>query len=136
MIDVVTLSDGFYLWKAFQNLMTLHILFASSAEEDAEGKPLPLSSLALSLSDELQYRCAGFVQAEIERYAEELEESKPRPEGSDAESSSSSDSELGDLPGLSNTKKPPPAKKGKEKKKAGDEVEGLCFFTCISSSCL
>ena len=109
--------------QAFQNLMTLHILFASTAEEDAEGNPLPLSPLALSMGDELQYRCAGFVQAEIERYAEELEEAKPHREGSDNESSLSSDSELGDLPAI-NTKKSG-TKKGKERKKVGDEVKGM-----------
>ena len=29
------------------------------------------------MNDEIQYRCAGFIQAEIERYAEELEAELP-----------------------------------------------------------
>lgn len=109
--------------------MTLHILFASSVSEDAEGNPLPLASLALSMSDEVQYRCAGFVQAEIERYVEELEEAQPRQGGSDDESSLSSDSELGDLP--VGKKNPASGKgKGRRKEKAEVEVDGMnpCYL--------
>ena len=51
------------------------------------------------MSDEMQYRCAGFVQAEIERYADELESEKPPKEGgSDAGDQSDSGSELEDRP--------------------------------------
>ncbi|KAI0058337.1 hypothetical protein BV25DRAFT_1283433 [Artomyces pyxidatus] len=60
---------------AFQSLMNLHILFCTPAEEDAEMSSSQQSLLALSLDDEVQYRCAGFVQAEIERYADELGDS-------------------------------------------------------------
>lgn len=49
---------------AFKQLMHIHVLF--SAPQD------PL--LALKLDDEVQYRCAGYVEAEIERFAEEVEE--------------------------------------------------------------
>ncbi|KAI5121584.1 hypothetical protein M0805_009455 [Coniferiporia weirii] len=73
---------------AFQNLLTLYTLF-SSGPEDVDKKETPLSPLALSMSDEIQYRCAGFVQAEIERYAEELEGDRPeRGEESDDNSDS------------------------------------------------
>ena len=45
------------------------------------------------MSDELQYRCAGFVQAEIERYAEEREGERPDGEDGNEESGSESDGE-------------------------------------------
>ena len=49
-----------------------------------DGTRLPTAALPLSLDDEVQYRCAGFVQAEIERYAEEIAEpSEEDPERSD-----------------------------------------------------
>ncbi|KAI0031520.1 hypothetical protein K488DRAFT_51948 [Vararia minispora EC-137] len=54
---------------AFQNLMNLHILFHPSPNT-----PSALSHLSLTLDDEVQDRCAAFVQSEIERYADELEE--------------------------------------------------------------
>ncbi|KAI0943593.1 hypothetical protein AcW1_002723 [Taiwanofungus camphoratus] len=62
---------------AFQNLMHLHILFCPAQSIAPDGSRLPTSSLPLTLNDEVQYRCAGFIQAEIERYAEELEEASP-----------------------------------------------------------
>jgi cohesin complex subunit SA-1/2 len=34
---------------------------------------LPMASVSLCLDDEVQYRCAGYIQAEIERYAEALD---------------------------------------------------------------
>lgn len=55
--------------------MNLHILFCPAQSVAPDGSPLPTAALALTLNDETQYRCAGFVQAEIERYAEELSES-------------------------------------------------------------
>ncbi|KAL5478298.1 IRR1 [Sanghuangporus weigelae] len=77
---------------AFQNLLTLYTLFSASSE-GIEQVETPLAPLALSMGDEMQYRCAGFVQAEIERYAEELEGDRPtRHEESDAGSDSGTDS--------------------------------------------
>ncbi|THH30478.1 hypothetical protein EUX98_g3693 [Antrodiella citrinella] len=94
---------------AFQNLMNLHILFCQSPGD----APLPTSTIALSFTDEVQYRCAGFVQAEIERYAEELEELAPDAEDeSDEEESDLSDSGDEDAP------KRKKRKKGKGKKAA------------------
>ena len=57
--------------------MNIHILFCPAQSIAADGSALPTASLALSLDEEAQYRCAGFVQAEIERYAEEMEELTP-----------------------------------------------------------
>jgi len=59
-----------------------------------DGASFPIASLALSLDDEVQYRCAGFIQAEIERYAEELDESTPsNDKGSDADESNESEND-------------------------------------------
>jgi cohesin complex subunit SA-1/2 len=52
--------------------MNLHILFCPAQSISPDGSALPTAAMALPLDDEVQYRCAGFVQAEIERYAEEL----------------------------------------------------------------
>ncbi|OBZ76095.1 Cohesin subunit psc3 [Grifola frondosa] len=75
---------------AFQNLMTLHILFCPAESIAPDGSRLPTASLPLTLEDEVQYRCAGFVQAEVERYAEELAET------SGGETSSSEDEDVSD----------------------------------------
>lgn len=57
--------------------MHLHILFCPSESVAPNGSQLPTAQLALSLDDGEQHLCAGFVQTEIERYAEELEEAAP-----------------------------------------------------------
>ncbi|KIJ16482.1 hypothetical protein PAXINDRAFT_113645 [Paxillus involutus ATCC 200175] len=59
---------------AFQNLMNLHILFCSSQATAPDGQALPTAPLALQLDEEVQHRCAGFIQASIEQYAELLED--------------------------------------------------------------
>lgn len=56
--------------------MTLYCLFSSPAAEP-EDETVPIS---LVMDDEMQYRCAGFIQAEIERYAEDLEGESPSKE--------------------------------------------------------
>jgi hypothetical protein len=56
--------------QAFKHLLDLHVLFA--LPESHEGVALPTASVSLSFDDEAQYRCAGYIQAEIERYAESL----------------------------------------------------------------
>lgn len=44
--------------------------------DESNETQLPLAPFSLTLDDELQYRCAGFIQAEIERYAEFIDESE------------------------------------------------------------
>ncbi|KAI0827388.1 hypothetical protein BC628DRAFT_1369278 [Trametes gibbosa] len=84
---------------AFQNLLTLHILFCPSETTAPDGSMLPTAALPLSLDDEVQHRCAGFVQAEIERYADEIAESEPAEEhGSDEESDDQEDDEPEEQP--------------------------------------
>lgn len=63
--------------QAFQNLMNLHILFAPPQPDADDANVPPTATLPLTLDEEVQYRCAGFVQAEIERYAEDMEELSP-----------------------------------------------------------
>ena len=70
--------------------MNLHILFAPVQATDDVAVP-PTAAMPLTLDEETQYRCAGFVQAEIERYAELLHGGNLRrdqEQGSDGEGSS------------------------------------------------
>ncbi|KZT65182.1 hypothetical protein DAEQUDRAFT_716862 [Daedalea quercina L-15889] len=84
---------------AFQNLMNLYILFCPTQSTAPDGSQLPTASLPLSLDDETQYRCAGFIQAEIERYADELEEASPSEErGNDEDEDSNASEPENDAP--------------------------------------
>ena len=67
--------------------MNLHILFCPAQTVAPDGSDLPTAALALTLDDETQYRCAGFVQAEIERYAEDHDENKSEEAESDEQDS-------------------------------------------------
>lgn len=102
------------------NLMNLHVLFAPEVTDPAGPSPSPVSAMrALTLDDEVQYRCAGFVQAEIERFAEELAENGQGDEhgqgGDEDEDDESQHSELEeDEPALSKKKKGAKAKKSKK----------------------
>jgi hypothetical protein len=58
--------------QAFQNLLNLHILFCPPRDSEAEDPPRTL--LSLTLDEEVQLRCAALVQAEIERFTEEVAE--------------------------------------------------------------
>ncbi|KIJ64745.1 hypothetical protein HYDPIDRAFT_28110 [Hydnomerulius pinastri MD-312] len=61
---------------AFQNLMNLHILFCPTQATSPDGQSLPTEVLALQLDEEVQHRCAGFIQASIEQYADLLEDGR------------------------------------------------------------
>ncbi len=109
-----------YSSQAFQNLMNLHILFCPAQSIAPDGSPLPTAFLALTLEDETQYRCAGFVQAEIERYAEELDElSPPSEEGSDENDSDGQETENEAQP------KAKKSKKAKGKQRVRSESPGI-----------
>ncbi|KAI6015155.1 hypothetical protein F5J12DRAFT_519559 [Pisolithus orientalis] len=73
---------------AFQNLMNLYILFCPTLAAAEDGQRLPTEVLALQLDDEVQYRCAGFIQATIEQYAELLEDERPAEELTEKDDSS------------------------------------------------
>lgn len=102
--------------SAFQCLLNLYILFQPirSAEEGATSKqPIPME-----LSDELQLRCAGFIQAEVERYVDLLDEER----GGDAEEADGSGSEDGSSSELSD-EDGAKAKKSKKSRKDAKKPE-------------
>ncbi|THV05741.1 hypothetical protein K435DRAFT_76786 [Dendrothele bispora CBS 962.96] len=84
---------------AFKNLLDLHVLFSSAETHAADGSHLPLASeiMALNMDDEVQWRCAGYVQAEVERYADSLNQDPHDTEGGDVDGENEirqSDSEM------------------------------------------
>ncbi|SGZ15754.1 BQ5605_C029g10698 [Microbotryum silenes-dioicae] len=114
--------------KALVILLDAHILSCAitSAKSDPDGK---LTDLRLTCSDELQSRCAGVVEAEIERRCEELqafwaeddeqnEKNKEEADGEDDEDSDEMDSDEDTTPGKKGKKKGKGGKATKAKKKA------------------
>ncbi|TFK75680.1 hypothetical protein BDN72DRAFT_450080 [Pluteus cervinus] len=55
---------------AFKHLLDIHVLFAPGQTQAADGTPAG-APITLTLDDETQYRCAGYIQAEIERSEED-----------------------------------------------------------------
>lgn len=104
--------------------MDLHILFGSSG---ATPDVMDENSISLILDDETQYRCAGFVQAEIERFKDHMEELYPTIEEDEADASEDDGSET-EAPSKK-TKKP---KTKKQKTKARDKP--ICKPSHISIS--
>ncbi|KAI6104669.1 hypothetical protein EV401DRAFT_1893265 [Pisolithus croceorrhizus] len=78
----------------FQILMNLYILFCPTRPVTEDGQWLPTEILALQLDDEVQYRCAGFIQATIEQYAELLEDDRPSEESTERDDSSDSQEDV------------------------------------------
>jgi hypothetical protein len=72
--------------------MNLHILFCPSQATSPRGDALPTEPLSLQLEEEVQQRCAGFIQSCIEQYAELLEDGS-RAEGEEPESEHDDSSE-------------------------------------------
>ncbi|KAI6041487.1 hypothetical protein EDC04DRAFT_2565548 [Pisolithus marmoratus] len=121
---------------AFQNLMNLYILFCPTQPAAEDGQRLPTEALALQLDDEVQYRCAGFVQATIEQYAELLEDDKPSEELTDRDDSSDDQDDLravksGKGKHPSKTRSKTPAKRNQPASKALLEQE-YQFIATIS----
>lgn len=112
------------LLQAFQNLMTLHILFCTERTMTSDRRVLPTAAFPLELDDEVQYRCAGFIQAAIEQYAEVMEEGAA-PDGEEHPSESGESSGEDNVPAKSN--------KGKGKAKSpvvkGKSVPGSLLIT-------
>ncbi|KAI0342546.1 hypothetical protein BDW22DRAFT_1357931 [Trametopsis cervina] len=96
---------------AFQNLMNIYILFCPTQTVSVDGSLLPTAALPLTMDEENQNKCAGFVQADIERYAEELHDDGSTASVSDG---SESDTEHSDE-GQGNTRR---SKKSKGKRAA------------------
>lgn len=90
---------------------------------------------ALVLDDETQYRCAGYIQAEIERFAELLEDDAaragtPSKRGSDDEQASGEDED--DNNGRSKSKeKEKTAQRKKSQKREGNVRP---FWICLRGS--
>ncbi|TFK29563.1 hypothetical protein FA15DRAFT_632012 [Coprinopsis marcescibilis] len=100
---------------AFKHLLNLHILFTPEQPPLPDGSPSPLSTVGLLLDDEIQYRCAGYIQAEIERYADHLDEAEGGG-GQQQKSTAGSDNEEAANSGQEDT--PNKANNGKGKQKA------------------
>ena len=70
--------------------MDLHILFSQKPEEDVEaGAPL----LSLHLDDGVQFRCSEFVQKEVNRFKDHLQESYPQAKGGETDGSGAEESD-------------------------------------------
>lgn len=120
--------------QALTFLLDLHTISHTITMPSADPDNL-LSELKLTPSDELQARCAGYVEAEIERYAESLREAEEeeqdptqREAASDDDASSGSETETERSQGRSQRakgkgKKKAPAKKGKGKQAAPKKAE-------------
>jgi cohesin complex subunit SA-1/2 len=104
--------------------MNLHILFCPTQTIGADGGLLPLASLALTLDDEAQYRCAGFIQAQIERYAEDIDDGVTTADETASDRDSSDDSE----PKEAGERLKNRTGKGKGKSSEKDRVAGEEFF--------
>jgi cohesin complex subunit SA-1/2 len=72
--------------QAFQNLLNLHILFCPSKDSEAEDSPL-----SLTLDEEVQLRCAALVQAEVDRFVDEVVVHSDASDGSGDEGASGGD---------------------------------------------
>ncbi|KAH6910734.1 cohesin subunit [Coprinopsis sp. MPI-PUGE-AT-0042] len=95
---------------AFKHMLNIHVLFMPDQPPQPDGSPSPLSDVGVILDDEIQYRCAGYIQAEIERYAEYLEEV----DGSQRVSDAGSDEEPNSDPEVTPTKARRTSRKAKQ----------------------
>ena len=111
--------------------MNLHILFYPSQATSPHGDALPTEPLSLQLEEEVQQRCASFIQSSIEQYAELLEDGS-RAEGEEPESEHNDSSE--------EEEPAPTAKDGKGKGKsitkprARSSVKPGAFLSASTSS--
>lgn len=115
------------------------MLFAPTPRQSEDEAEEGVDMLALTLDDETQYRCAGYIQAEIERFAELLEDDAaartgtPSKRGSDDEQASEEDEEEGNTRSKSKEKekgKPKASESKKSQKKEGT----VSFLFCSLSS--
>ena len=68
--------------------MSIYLVYCARHSTDKNGLPMPQADLQISLPEQAQYRFAGYVQAVIERYAEELEALDEEDEGSGSDANS------------------------------------------------
>ena len=102
--------------------MNLHILFAPPQADIHDASIPPTATLPLTLDEEVQYRCAGFIQAELERHAEDMEALSP-PTSEDSDNASDNEH--------SNDEEYRTKRKGKGKKPERNGVTGAAIsFYC------
>jgi len=89
--------------------MNLYILFSPIQAAAADRQDLPMETLAIHLDDEVQYRCAGFIQATIEQYTELLEDDRPQDQ-SDKDDSSEDEEPTKPTKGKTKSKTPTESK--------------------------
>ena len=70
--------------------MDLHILFSQKPEEGVEADAL---SLSLHLDEEVQFRSSEFVQKEISRFKDHLQEANPQAKGNETDGSGTEESD-------------------------------------------
>ncbi|RXW15379.1 hypothetical protein EST38_g10469 [Candolleomyces aberdarensis] len=100
---------------AFKHLLNHHILFSPDQPALPDGSTSPLAAISLSLDDEMQYRCAGYIQAEIERYSDFLADNDGSAGSEEAEKSDKdSDNEEEAEEGEGKSKKKRKAKKSQD----------------------
>lgn len=113
--------------QAFQCLLNLYILFQPSrSAEDPQASKQPIPMV---LSDELQSHCAEFIQNEIERYVDLLDEERGEGKGAGSESDGNS-SELSDEDGVKAKKSKKPKKDAKKGERAESEGAFTAYVHC------
>src|SRR5258706_6277344 len=69
--------------------MSIYLVYGAGHSTDKNGLPMPQAELQISLPEQVQYQFAGYIQAVIEQYAQELEDSlDERHEGSGSDMNS------------------------------------------------
>ena len=68
--------------------MDLHILFSQKPEEEAD-----VPSFSIHLTDDVQSRCSEFVQKEVTRFKDHLQDSYPQAKGEETDKSGPEESD-------------------------------------------
>ena len=55
--------------------MSIYLVYCARHSTDKNGLPMPQADLQISLPEQVQYQFAGYIQAVIEQYAQDLEDS-------------------------------------------------------------
>lgn len=107
--------------QAFQSLITIYILFPPVNKSMADRRPPALADLALRMEDRLQYQCAGYIQAEAERFGDEileLEHAQDSDDDNDTARGSSSNGDDSDDDSRAENKSKNKSNPSKRRKKA------------------
>lgn len=92
-------------------MVSLYILFADDPKSNVLDSEI-FSSIFMTMGDKLQYQCAGFIQAEAERFADKLLEYRAETEGSDGDTVRADSSSEDEAPAQARKAKPPKPTKG------------------------